>query len=438
MQYQQSAAVAAQRCKPNQYLQKHQLFPPQITTLPHRDLGLIIVIPCHDEPDLNTTLDSLWACQSPECAVEIIVIINAAATASDAVQQRNRQTWELARTWIAAHQNPKLSVHLLHFFDLAPRHAGAGLARKLGMDEAVARFHTLNRPKGVIVALDADCRVDSNYLQAIENHFQRHPKTPGCAIYFEHPLDNDPPLNAGIIHYELFLRYYIHGLRFSGFPYAYHTVGSSMAVRSEIYQRQGGMNRRQAGEDFYFLHKIIPLGGFTELRETTVIPSARVSHRVPFGTGKAQREWLRNGLTEYPVYNPRVFCDLRALFAHVDRFFTADPTLPLDHLPDSIAHYLVENNFSSKLSEIQQNAASVASFNKRFYQWFNGFRVLKFIHWASASYYPKQAVQTAALQLLQWQGLWSKSLDSNPDAQALLHYYRQLDRTDRNKTWRTP
>ena len=416
--------------KPNQYLDKHQLFPPQITDPPHPDLGLTVVIPCHDEPDLNTTLDALWNCQRPDCAVEVIVVINASATALDSVQQRNRQTWTLASTWITAHQDPRLCIHLLHFADLAPRHAGVGLARKLGMDEAVARFHVLDRPEGVIVALDADCGVESNYLQVIEAHFQRHPKTPGCSIYFEHPLqgNGDPRLDVGIVQYELFLRYYIHGLRFSGFPYAYHTVGSSMAVRSGIYQRQGGMNRRKAGEDFYFLHKIIPLGGFTEIRETTVIPSGRISHRVPFGTGKAQGEWLHNGATDYYTYSPQVFRDLQALFANIDELFRADPELIPSNLPYSITRYLSENNFSERLQEIQQNAASKSTFRKRFFQWFNGFRVLKFIHWASAAYYPKEPVQTAVMTLLQWQGLPQYPFDSMADARTLLLHYRRMDR----------
>src|SRR4029434_9989987 len=92
--------------------------------------------------------------------------------------------------------------------------------------------------------------------------------------------------------YELHLRYYLQALRTAGFPHGYHTIGSSMAVRARTYMEQGGMNRRQAGEDFYFLHKLIPLGGFTELNSTTVYPLPRPSNRVPFGTGRAVSEWL--------------------------------------------------------------------------------------------------------------------------------------------------
>src|SRR5207249_6387595 len=106
-------------------------------------------------------------------------------------------------------------------------------------------------------------------------HFRENPRSPGCSIYFEHPLEG--PLDArvydAISTYELHLRYYVQALRYAGFPYAYHTFGSCMTVRADAYMEQGGMNKRKAGEDFYFLQKIISLDGFSDLTETTVIPS---------------------------------------------------------------------------------------------------------------------------------------------------------------------
>jgi hypothetical protein len=46
------------------------------------------------------------------------------------------------------------------------------------------------------------------------------------------------------------------------FSYAYHTVGSAMAVKAYQYVKVGGMNRRQAGEDFYFIQKLVHSGNF--------------------------------------------------------------------------------------------------------------------------------------------------------------------------------
>lgn len=405
---------------------------PQIVDLPSAQLGLVIVIPCYDEPDLITTLASLWRCQRPACAAEIIVVINASAADSPAVHAQNWRTYHKTAAWIAQHKDLKLTFHLLHFPRFNPRDAGVGLARKLGMDEALTRFLKAGKATGVIASLDADCICSPNYLTCLAAHFEERPKTPGCTIYFEHPLEDnrDPRLCEGIIQYELFLRYYVQGLRFSGFPYAYHTLGSCMAVRSDVYAKQGGMNRRQGGEDFYFLHKIIPLGNFSEILDTTVIPSLRASRRAPFGTGKAQCQWLNGQQANYLSYAPQVFVDLQALFTNMDRFYTVSPHefSWLTPLPKPIVHYFIEQRFSEKIAEIQQQVASVQTFRKRFLQWFNAFQVFKFVHWATEFYYPKQPVVDAAAQLLAWQTCSVEPSRTAMDAKTLLLYFRARDR----------
>ncbi|HKQ37750.1 MAG TPA: glycosyltransferase, partial [Verrucomicrobiae bacterium] len=208
----------------------------QIEQPPPEGLGIVLVVPCYDEPDLVGAVKSLRACGRPHCETEVIVVINSAVDAPEDVKERNRKSAEQARPY----------AHVIHCPDLPPKHAGVGLARKIGMDEALRRFNG----EGIIVNFDADCRCDPNYLQAIEEHFLAHPETPGCSIYFEHP-------RGAADLYELHLRYYVHGLRYARHPYAFHTIGSCMAVRSRVYMEQGGMNKRKAGEDFYFLQKVI-------------------------------------------------------------------------------------------------------------------------------------------------------------------------------------
>jgi hypothetical protein len=301
------------------------------------------------------------------------------------------------------------------------------------MDEALTRFLKAGNTAGVIASLDADCVCAPNYLTCLVTHFEKHPKTPGCTLYFEHSLDDnlDPRLQAGIIQYELFLRYYVQGLRFSGFPYAYHTLGSCMAVRSEVYAKQGGMNRRQGGEDFYFLHKIIPLGNFSEVLDTIVMPSPRASHRAPFGTGKAQCQWLTNKQqSSYLTYAPQVFMDLQMFFSNMDRFYTVSPHefYWFTPLPETIINYLIAQRFPEKLVKIQQHVASVQTFRKRFLQWFNAFQVLKFIHWATELYYPKQPITDAAAQLLAWQKHPTNASKTVADAKTLLLCFRDRDR----------
>src|SRR5688572_16087564 len=259
---------------------------------------MIIVIPCFSEPALLACLHSLWRCERPTRAVEIIVVINSSESSPPEVLEQNRRTTAEAELWAREDCDRAFRIHFLHTPNLPRKHAGVGLARKIGMDEALHRFDQLNQLEAPIVCFDADSTCDPNFLTEIESHFSTHPKSPGCSIYFEHPVDlsetnvSSPTQNStlktqnsiveAITLYELHLRYYVQALRFAGFPHAFHTIGSSMAVRAEAYLRQGGMNKRQAGEDFYFLHKIIPLGNFGEVNTTRVVPSSRASDRVPF------------------------------------------------------------------------------------------------------------------------------------------------------------
>jgi hypothetical protein len=180
-------------------------------------------------------------------------------------------------------------------------------------------------------------------LRSIERHFEKNPRSPGCSIYFEHPLDGplDVKVYEAIAAYELHLRYYVHGLRYAGFPHAHHTIGSCMAVRADVYKQQGGMNKRKAGEDFYFLQKIFPLGAFTELTDTTVNPSPRGSDRVPFGTGKAVQAHLAgNKISTYPL---EAFLDLKMLFDGLPATDRDEPLLRSDlgdGLPESLRTFL--------------------------------------------------------------------------------------------------
>ena len=393
----------------------------QIAEPPAPGLSLIVVIPCFNEPDLIASLESLRRAERPSAPHEVIVVVNSATSADVSILEQNDKTLREARAWINAQPQPKLTVHLIDACDLPPRHAGVGLARKIGMDEALRRFDDAGMLEGgVILCFDADCTCAPNYLSAVSEHFTAHPKSPACSIYFEHPLEGDlqPEIYEATAAYELHLRYYVQALRYAGFPHAYHTIGSSMALRARAYMEQGGMNRRQAGEDFYFLHKLIPLGGFTELNSTAVYPSPRSSNRVPFGTGRAVSEWLQNPRTKtYPL---QAFDDLRV-------FLQSMPSLKsstVEEMPESIRTFLAEQGFESALDEIRSHTATPAAFTKRFFRWFDGFRAMKFVHHARDHFYGEEEVAIAAERLL---GKIRRA-EGTPSIIQLLEVYRKLDR----------
>lgn len=391
----------------NFYLNKYGFLPPQLEEAPNPDLGICVVIPCYNEPDLIRTLDSLENCESPQSSVEVIVVINSSETESESVIKQNQQTLNAFNSW---NTERKYVYHVIYQPNLPKKHAGVGLARKIGMDEAVARFDALQKD-GIIVCFDADATCSTNYLQEIEKHFEQHPQTPGCSIHFEHPIDgNEFPdeIYEGIINYELHLRYYNQALRYCGLPYAFHTVGSSMAVRSSAYQKQGGMNKRKAGEDFYFIHKIIALGGFTELTTTTVFPSPRISDRVPFGTGKAIGDWVKQGTNEFYTYNFESFLEVKKFVDMLPSFYEHDIS-GIQDLHEAFQLFLANNDFANRLKEIHQNTTDYPSFQKRFFVWFDAFLVLKLVHFMRDEGVENERILSAV------NNLCSKSQNINTD-----------------------
>lgn len=413
------------------YLKKSALFPAQIFGPPHPDLNLVVVIPAYREDELLTSLESLANCDAPSGAVEIIVVLNDSEEDTKKIKKENQTMYQQACDWGLTHSSGLRKFHVLYHTNLPAKHAGVGLARKIGLDEAVYRLIQAGNPKGILSCYDADSDCDKNYLTELENHFLNQPKLQGCSIYFEHPIkgnDFDENIYEAIIAYELHLRYYIHAQRYAGFPYAFQTIGSSMAIRADAYQQQGGMNRRKAGEDFYFLHKFIPLGQFDELRTTRVIPSPRISERVPFGTGRAVGTLVQSeeALT---TYAPQSFEDLQALFKVASKFFKIKP-LALKALiagfSEAVREFLVLINFSEKLTEIRSNTTNLKSFEQRFFRWFNAFMVMKYLHFCRDNFYDNHPVADAARWLLK--EYHQQPVTKRHNSVNLLNRFRELDK----------
>ena len=400
------------------YLSRRQLYPFQVRAKPSAELGLVVVIPCFDEPDIVGTLESIATCQAPPCAVEVLVVVNAPESAPAGCLARNSATLDSIAQWSRAGAPVWLSCHGLRHDDLPSRFAGVGLARKIGMDEAADRL--ADSDGGVIVSLDADCRVAENYLSALYREFRDHPECPGLSIYFEHQVSPaGDRLHRAVAEYELHLRYYVAGQRSADFPYAFHTIGSAMACRAVSYAAQGGMNRRQGGEDFYFIQKLIGLGGYRNLTTTSVYPGIRPSHRVPFGTGPAAR---RAAAFDVPMetYAPAVFQDLRD-FCRAAPDWDTDTRLAMpERFSPALRAFLDHSNFPAALAEIRANVAGSATFRKRLFRWFNAFRFMKFAQFASRHYYPKWPVTTAAREMA--------ASEIPGDVMDLLEHFRRLDR----------
>jgi hypothetical protein len=152
------------------------------------------------------------------------------------------------------------------------------------------------------------------------------------------------------------------------------------------------MTRRKAGEDFYFLQTLTQLGTVGEITATCVHPSARVSQRVPFGTGPFMKKWMEKTDDEFLTYNFQAFRDLKHLFSQRSGLFRTEAgelQSLLNGLPEPVRAYLLQEELMKEIGELARNCSQSETFNERFFQIFNAFRILKFLNFAHPGYYDK-------------------------------------------------
>ncbi len=412
------------------WLEERALFPEFIKEAPDENTGIIVVVPAYNEPAITEVLNSLASCDEPECNVEVIIVVNAPANASAESIRNNEDCIKNINTWKNKYYGCFFRLFVFNIVRASAEGWGVGLARKTGMDEAVRRFDLISKPEGVIVNLDADCLVARNYFIALNDELLKKPERSACSIYFEHPLAgsgyHENTYNF-ITWYELHLRFYLQGIKYAGFPYSFHTVGSALAIKALPYIKSGGMNRRQAGEDFYFIQKLVPAGGYFALNSTTVYPSPRESFRVPFGTGATISKLTKENSRVLMTYNVQAFNELHVFFNALDKlYYYSDNEFELHYnsLPAGLRSFIDSQKMRAKIQEIRLNTTGLQSFKKRFFVWFNMFKIVKYLNRVHEEIFPRVPVNESAFELLKVLGFNFTS----EDASDLLEFYRLIEK----------
>jgi glycosyltransferase involved in cell wall biosynthesis len=364
--------------------------------------GCVVIPALAESQRLFATLESLAA--NPEELVQrflVVVVVN---------HREDASPWEKADNLATLSRLSELATPLrLAYVDAAavglelPAHSGGvGLARRIGMDLALPR---LGRD-GVLVCLDADTLVEPGYLEAIRDHFAT-----GCAGGAVIPFSHQPAATVveqrAIELYELYLRHYVLGLEQAGSPYAFHCVGSAMACTVKGYLAVGGITPRRAGEDFYFLQQLHKTVGVAKVRGTTVHPSSRSSHRVPFGTGKSISRILAEGEESQSFYRPECFRVLHDWLSLVEE----NLSLPGCELVSrsagtdtELGFFLAGSGFGRAWDSILHNTRGRHNLLNAFHGWFDSLKTVRLVHHLS-SRYPRCAAQAAIPELLGVSGI---------------------------------
>lgn len=394
------------------YLNKRGAGKPwQINTPPVQTFSGAIVIPSLAEAaNLPQTLESLS--RNPADLLDrlmILVVVNQRADAPEEDTASNRTTLESLPLWKRQYGLDNLFwVDAVSTGKELPAKQGVGLARKIGLDLALTLLD-YGGDDPLLICLDADTLVQPDYLPAITRYFAGS-SAGGASIPYRHRPASSPAGQSAIIRYELFLRTYVLGLELAGSPYAFHTVGSAMACRTSAYVASGGMNRRLAGEDFYFLQQVHKTSGVTALTGTVVHPSPRSSHRVPFGTGRSVGDMLVDGERRLLFYQPVVFAIVEKWLACVTDNSEADASTMLAAaaaIDPVLGMFLEEIGFSAAWENLQKNSRGPEKLLTAFHSWFDAFRTMRLIHELSDRAYPRIAPEPAVAPLLERAGLVS-------------------------------
>lgn len=369
----------------------------------------VLVIPVFNEPlSFWENLKTSDALNNKEENILIILVINSPGESSQACnnQQLNKailtDTLVLATTAQLTLLQLQQKKHILLVDRFSPGYGipkkqGVGLARKIGADIALKLIH-----KGIILSpwihtTDADTQLPQHYFKASRQETQA-----GALLY---PFYHSHFSESSRL-YEFSLFYYVDGLKWAGSPYAFHTLGSIIACHYQSYAQVRGYPKRAAGEDFYLLNKIAKVGSIRNLVSQPIKIQARLSDRVPFGTGPAinKIENMTSPQNEYLFYHPIVFIYLKTWLNTIKILWQFNTLETNQALEKAVATAITTNTTHS--TEIESRIDQVLliqclhslnintqihhgfgqckteqHFMRHMHQAFDGFQSLKFIHY---------------------------------------------------------
>jgi hypothetical protein len=353
-----------------------------------------VIMPLYDEyPNILDTLASLeksllYARKNPrlkDAEIAVVCVVNNRASCDSMVKENNQQTLDLLRSY-AGH-------FALDVIDCASPgreiSGGVGQARKIGMDYAVARAASCNAANGAqeffpcLAMLDGDTLVRENYVQALFDFAAS--KKSAALTEFLHQKNNNAELENAIRIYEDFLRGHSECLKACGTPYYHIALGPTIVCSLEAYCASGGMNVKDAGEDFYFLQSLIKLClGRDEtiaMLDCAVYPQSRLSCRVPFGTGQKIAGIAKNPAQNL-AYSPKAYASA-AFF--IEQATCADNSLEEKLRGDSALYdFLIKENFFAAWQKIKEKTLGADLSNKKalcraFHTWFDGLKIIRLI-----------------------------------------------------------
>ena len=157
-----------------------------------------------------------------------------------------------------------------------------------------------------------------------------------------------------------------------------------MICSYNAYIAVGGMNKKKASEDFYFLQELEKYCGVTQIKDILVHPSSRYISRLYLGTSRRLEKALEGELDLSSLYfsekSYNILTQWISLALKSRNLDIVDIKNKITNIDKNLLKFLNDINLDNAWKAIN-DAPTNNHFIKQFHRWFDGlcvFKLLKF------------------------------------------------------------
>ena len=338
----------------------------------------IICIPSYAEYNFNEpTLQSIAKQNSLLLKnTLIIIVINNSSNCNQHIIDSNNKTIQIINKY-----SIRLEIYYVNAFknkyELPQKFAGVGLARKIGFDIGL-NYSNINT---IFYSLDADTIISNNYLKKINNYYSQK-SIEAAVINFSHQKSSSINQENAIKKYEQFLKSTSLKMKKAGSPYYYHSIGSTITCKATTYASVGGMPKKKATEDFYFLQAIAKYKKIHTIKDILVYPSSRISERVYLGTGYRMKQ-SQNGFNidnlnfnnlSFKILENWLKIGTKGYKKTINNIISQSKNIH-SKFPD----FLIKEKIELSWNGIQKSSPTEIHFINQFHRWFDALKTLKLL-----------------------------------------------------------
>lgn len=342
-----------------------------------------IVIPVYNEINyIGNTLQSInHQNQDLLDKTLIILVINNSDTSTHKITTSNYNTHQKIKE-----KKYNFEYIILDYYSsgnaISEKFCGVGLARKIGLDFALHYAYE----NSLLFCLDADTLISKNYLKIITQYYIKN-NFLVATINFQHQLSSDPIINKGIQIYESALKDISSKIRSCNSPYGYVSMGSAIVCNAVAYVAVGGMSKKKAAEDFYFLQSLAKYTKIHHIQEILVFPSSRNEERVHLGTGYRMKEYYLNNSFKNLFFTDESYHVIKKIIYLFENNYNQSYEYinkELNkHFSNKVCNFIYEHNIENVWEKINSNAKTKDQFITFFHQWFDALKIIKLLKYIS-------------------------------------------------------